>query len=68
MTGANLKPSWVLPIDPLNLPVLSLAVTAEGYDPVQLRTLVENEVVNRLKGVKDVQSVVRSAARGSRCR
>ena len=58
MTGANLKPSWVLPIDPLNLPVLSLAVTAEGYDPVQLRTLVENEVVNRLKGVKDVQSVV----------
>ena len=58
MTGANLKPTWVLPIDPLNLPVLSLAVTAEGYDPVRLRTLVENEVVNRLKGVKDVQSVV----------
>ena len=58
MTGANLKPSWVLPIDPLNIPVLSLAVTGEGYDPVQLRTLVENEVVNRLKVVKDVQSVV----------
>jgi HAE1 family hydrophobic/amphiphilic exporter-1 len=58
MTGANLKPTWVLPIDPLNLPVLSLAVTAAGYDSVQLRTLVENEVVNRLKGVKDVQSVV----------
>ena len=38
--------------------MLSLAVTAEGYDPVELRTLVENEVVNRLKGVKDVQSVV----------
>lgn len=58
MTGANLKPSWVLAIDPLNLPVLSLAVTGEGYDGVQLRTLVENEVVNRLKVVKDVYSVV----------
>ena len=58
MTGANLKPSWVLAVDPLNIPVLSLAVTGEGYDPVQLRTLVENEVVNRLKIVKDVYSVV----------
>src|SRR5262249_21737995 len=58
MTGANLKPSWVLAIDPLNLPILSLAVTGEGYDPVRLRTLVENEVVNRLKVVKDVYSVV----------
>jgi len=58
MTGANLKPSWVLAIDPLNLPVLSLSVTGEGYDPMQLRTLVENEVVNRLKVVKDVHSVV----------
>ena len=58
MTGANLKPSWVLAIDPLNIPVLSLAVTGEGYDPVPLRTLVENEVVNRLKVVKDVYSVV----------
>ncbi len=58
MTGANLKPSWVLAIDPLNLPVLSLAVTGSGYDPVQLRTIVENDVVNRLKVVKDVYSVV----------
>ncbi len=58
MTGANLKPSWVLAIDPLNIPVLTLAVTGEGYDPVQLRTLVENEIVNRLKVVKDVYSVV----------
>ena len=40
MTGANLKPSWVLAIDPLNIPVLSLAVTGEGYDRVGLRTLV----------------------------
>jgi len=58
MTGSNLKPSWVLPIDPLNIPVLSLAVSAEGYDRVQLRTLVENEVVNRVKGVRNVYSVV----------
>ena len=58
MTGSNLKPSWVLAIDPLNIPVLTLAVTGEGYDRVQLRTLVENEVVNRLKGVKNVYSVV----------
>jgi HAE1 family hydrophobic/amphiphilic exporter-1 len=58
MTGANLKPSWVLAIDPLNIPVLSLAVTGEGYDRVGLRTLVENEVVNRLKSVRDVYSVV----------
>jgi HAE1 family hydrophobic/amphiphilic exporter-1 len=58
MTGSNLKPSWVLAIDPLNLPVLSLAVTGKGYEPVQLRTLVENEVVNRLKTVRDVYSVV----------
>jgi HAE1 family hydrophobic/amphiphilic exporter-1 len=58
MTGANLKPSWVLAIDPLNLPVLSLAVTSSRHDPVQLRTLVENEFVNRLKVVKDVYSVV----------
>ncbi len=58
VTGSNLKPSWVLAIDPLNIPVLTLAVTAEGYDRVQLRTLVENEVVNRLKGVKNVYSVV----------
>ncbi len=56
--GANLKPSWVLAIDPLNIPILSFAVTGEGYDPVQLRTLAENEVVNRLKVVKDVYSIV----------
>ena len=58
VTGSNLKPSWVLAIDPLNIPVLTLAVAGEGYDRVSLRTLVENEVVNRLKTVKDVYSVV----------
>jgi HAE1 family hydrophobic/amphiphilic exporter-1 len=58
MTGSNLKPSWVLAIDPLNIPVLTLAVTGEGYDGVQLRTLVENQIVNRLKTVRDVYSIV----------
>ena len=43
MTGANLKPTWVLPIDPLNLSILSLAVSGDGRDPVQLRTLVEEK-------------------------
>lgn len=58
-TGANLKPSWVLAIDPLNLPILSLAVTGdERWDKVQLREFVDNDVVNRLKVVKDVYSVV----------
>src|SRR5439155_3467476 len=34
-TGANLKPSWVVPVDPLNLPVLSMSLTgdpAQGWD------------------------------------
>src|SRR5262245_26607816 len=58
MTGANLKPSWLLAIDPLNLPVLGRAVSGDGHDAVKRRTLVENELVNRLKVVKDVYSVV----------
>ena len=29
-TGANLKPSWVLPIDPLNIPILSISVTGDA--------------------------------------
>lgn len=58
-TGANLKPSWVLAIDPLNLPILSVAVTGdEGWDKVRLRELVDNDVVNRLKTISDVYSVV----------
>lgn len=50
VTGANLKPSWVLPIDPLNLPVLTLALTGdERWDLPSLRQLADNEIVNRLK-------------------
>ena len=57
-TSANLKPSWVLPIDPLNIPVLHLALTGEGWDKLKLREFADNDVVNRLKGVEDVYSVV----------
>ena len=60
-TGANLKPSWVVPIDPLNIPIVSLALTgdpAQGWTPQRLRELADNEVVNRLKRVQDVYSVV----------
>ena len=58
-TGANLKPSWVLSIDPLNLPILSLSVTGDSrWDKVQLREFVDNDVVNRLKTIPQVYSVV----------
>ncbi len=58
VTGANLKPSWVVPIDPLNIPVLTLAVTGdERWDPVRLRQLADNELINRLKTVNQVYSV-----------
>ncbi len=59
-TGANLKPSWVLPIDPLNIPVLSLSVTGDadkGWTPTALRQFAENQAVAALKQVPDVQSV-----------
>ena len=52
---ANLKPSYVVPVDPLNTPVLQLAVTANGWDPVQLRQFVANDVVDQLKNVPGVQ-------------
>jgi len=55
---ANLKPSYVLPVDPLNTPVLQVNVTGDGWDPVRLREFVENDVVRSLKTVPDVQQVV----------
>lgn len=49
-TGANLKPSWVLQIDPLNLPVLSLSLTGDkSWDMARLRDFADNIVVNRFK-------------------
>ena len=59
-TGANLKPSWVLPIDPLNIPVLSLSLTGDpdkGWTQTALRQFAENEGVRALKQVPNVQSV-----------
>jgi len=57
--SANTKPSWVLAIDPLNLPVLSLAVQGDTrWDKPRLREFVDNDVVNRLKTIPDVYSVV----------
>lgn len=51
VTGANLKPSWVLPIDPLNLPILSLSLRGDSHwNATELRELADNQVVNRLKG------------------
>lgn len=57
VTGANLKPSWVLFIDPLNLPVLTFNLTSDGWDPVRLRELADNQITNRLKKVQDVWSI-----------
>lgn len=60
-TGANLKPSWVIPVDPLNLPVLSLALRGDpdkGWDPMKVREFADNTALNRIKSVPDVYSVV----------
>jgi len=59
-TGANLKPSWVVAIDPLNLPILSLSVTGSGpgWDMATVRQFADNQVVNTLKQVPNVYSVV----------
>ena len=55
MTGANLKPSWVLKIDPLNLPVLSLALTGDSrWDMKRLRDLADNEIANRIKATSSL--------------
>jgi len=50
VTGANLKPSWVLQIDPLNLPVLTVSLTGDKrWDLPRLRQLADNQITNRLK-------------------
>lgn len=51
-TGSNLKPSWILKVDPLNLPVLSLSLTGDkdkGWTLPRLRELADNELINRFK-------------------
>jgi HAE1 family hydrophobic/amphiphilic exporter-1 len=60
-TGANMKPSFIVPIDPLNLPVLSMSLTGDpekGWDPIKVREFADNVVIRRLKAVPDVYSVV----------
>jgi HAE1 family hydrophobic/amphiphilic exporter-1 len=60
-TGANLKPSFVVPIDPLNIPIVTLSVRGDpkqGWDMVRTREFVDNTLVNRLKAVRGVYSVV----------
>lgn len=54
---ANLKPSWVLAIDPLNLPVITFSLTGDGWDPIKLREFADNIIVRRLKTAKGVESV-----------
>ena len=71
-TGANMKPSWVVPIDPLNLPVLTLSLhgdAKQGWDLARVREFADNTVINRLKGVPSVYTrSCRSAGIGGRCR
>lgn len=59
MQGANTQPSWVLQIDPLNLPVLTLAVTGDPrWTPTRMREVLENEIADRLKRVSgDIYTV-----------
>ena len=60
-TGANLKPSYVIPIDPLNLPILTLSMEGDpskGWNMGRVREFADNTVVKRLKTVPDVFSVV----------
>ena len=60
-TGANLKPSRVVPIDSLNLPVLSFALTGDekqGWTPARLREFADNEAIRRIKTAPNVYSVV----------
>ncbi len=55
--GFNTRSYWVLPIDPLNRPVLTLALQGAEWDPVRLRDFADNILVDRLKQVGDVQAV-----------
>ena len=60
-TGANLKPSFVVPIDPLNLPILTLSIEGDptqGWTPDKVREFTDNTVVRRIKSVQDVYAVV----------
>ncbi|MEL7351016.1 MAG: efflux RND transporter permease subunit [Cyanobacteria bacterium J06560_5] len=55
--GTNFRAYWVLPIAPLNRPVLTLALKGENWDPLQLREFADNHLVDRLTQVENVQAV-----------
>ncbi|MEH2266576.1 efflux RND transporter permease subunit [Nostoc sp.] len=55
--GFDTRSYWVLPIDPLNRPVLTLALRGESWDSIRLRDFADNILVDRLKQVPDVQAV-----------
>jgi len=57
LDGLNSRSYWVLPIDPLNRPVLTLALQGDGWNPVQLREFADNTLVDRLTQVPNVQAV-----------
>jgi hydrophobic/amphiphilic exporter-1 (mainly G- bacteria), HAE1 family len=49
---ANRTPSFIVKVDPLNLPVLTLALTgdeAAGWTKAKLRDLADNQILNRFK-------------------
>ncbi|MBX3117445.1 MAG: efflux RND transporter permease subunit [Fimbriimonadaceae bacterium] len=58
---ANRTPSFIVKVDPLNLPVLTLALTGDeslGWTDTQLRDLADNQILNRFKTLsKNVYSV-----------
>lgn len=60
-TGANLKPSYVIAIDPLNLPILTLSLHGDldkGWDMEKVREFADNNAIQRFKAVPNVFSVV----------
>ncbi|PZD71024.1 Multidrug resistance protein MdtB [Acaryochloris thomasi RCC1774] len=57
LQGLNARSYWVLPIDPLNRPVLTLALTGDQWDPVRLREFADNTLVDRLTKLDQVQAV-----------
>ncbi|BAY66413.1 AcrB/AcrD/AcrF family protein [Calothrix brevissima NIES-22] len=57
LDGFNTRSYWVLLIDPLNRPVLTLALRGEGWDAIRLREFADNTLVDRLNQLEDVQSV-----------
>ena len=58
---ANRTPSFIVKVDPLNLPVLTLAMTGDenqGWTSTRLRDLADNQILNRFKSAnKNVYTV-----------